>query len=71
MMAYPNRTHSINEGEGTSQHLAALYTKFLRDNCPPGPRTEEEVRANSVKKGILIGKGCQPSRDLSDSTRYL
>ena len=36
MMAYPNRTHGISEGEGTSRHLAATYTKFLRENCPPG-----------------------------------
>jgi len=35
-MAYPNRTHSINEGEGTSRHLALTYTKFLQQNCPPG-----------------------------------
>lgn len=38
MMAYPNRTHSINEGAGTSQHLSALYTAFLKKNCPPGGR---------------------------------
>lgn len=37
-MAYPNRTHSINEGQGTSQHLSTLYTEFLRKNCPPGGR---------------------------------
>ncbi|WP_295123715.1 S9 family peptidase [uncultured Chitinophaga sp.] len=36
MMAYPNRTHSINEGEGTSAHLSQLYTNFLKQNCPPG-----------------------------------
>ncbi|MCX2483930.1 S9 family peptidase [Pedobacter sp. MR2016-24] len=36
MMAYPNRTHSINEGAGTSEHLARTYTKFLQQNCPPG-----------------------------------
>ncbi|QNE41684.1 S9 family peptidase [Hymenobacter sp. NBH84] len=38
LMSYPNRTHSISEGEGTSRHLAATYTKFLKDNCPPGGR---------------------------------
>ncbi|MDO7852097.1 S9 family peptidase [Hymenobacter convexus] len=38
LMAYPNRTHSISEGEGTSRHLAATYTKFLKENCPPGGR---------------------------------
>ena len=38
LMAYPNRTHGIYEGEGTSKHLAATYTKFLKENCPPGGR---------------------------------
>ncbi|OUJ72599.1 S9 family peptidase [Hymenobacter crusticola] len=38
LMSYPNRTHSISEGEGTSRHLAATYTKFLKENCPPGGR---------------------------------
>jgi dipeptidyl-peptidase-4 len=36
MMSYPNRTHSINEGEGTSEHLALTYTRFLQQYCPPG-----------------------------------
>jgi len=38
LMAYPNRTHSINEGKGTTQHLRALYTSYLREHCPPGAR---------------------------------
>jgi len=37
-MPYPNRTHSISEGEGTTKHLSTLYSEFLRKNCPPGPR---------------------------------
>jgi len=37
-MAYPNRTHSISEGEGTYEHLSSLYTNFLRKHCPPGGR---------------------------------
>jgi len=37
-MAYPNRSHGIYEGEGTQQHLAHLYTDFLRKNCPGGGR---------------------------------
>ncbi|WP_373552400.1 S9 family peptidase [Haliscomenobacter sp.] len=36
MMAYPNRSHGIYEGEGTSKHLATLFTQFLKENCPPG-----------------------------------
>lgn len=38
LMSYPNRTHGISEGAGTSQHLAMTYTKFLKENCPPGGR---------------------------------
>ncbi|RPD39749.1 S9 family peptidase [Chitinophaga barathri] len=38
MMAYPNRTHGIYEGEGTTEHLSALYTQFLMMNCPPGAK---------------------------------
>jgi dipeptidyl-peptidase-4 len=38
VMPYPNRTHSVSEGEGTFEHLSALYTDFLRRYCPPGPR---------------------------------
>ena len=52
MMSYPNRTHSISEGPGTFQHLGALYTKFLKEHCPPGGRTEAEIQANMQKKGF-------------------
>jgi dipeptidyl-peptidase-4 len=38
MMAYPNRTHSINEGEGTRKHLFELMTRFLEQNLPAGAR---------------------------------
>ena len=37
-MPYPNRTHSISEGEGTRKHLVTLYTDFLKKNCPGGGR---------------------------------
>ncbi len=37
-MAYPNRTHNISEGEGTSLHLSTLYTEYLRKNCLPGAK---------------------------------
>lgn len=35
-MPYPNRTHGISEGEGTSKHLHTLYTNYLKMYCPPG-----------------------------------
>jgi dipeptidyl-peptidase-4 len=37
-MAYPNRSHSIYEGEGTREHLSHLYTDYLRSHCPGGGR---------------------------------
>jgi len=38
LMSYPNRTHSISEGKGTTAHLNQLYTDYLRMYCPPGGR---------------------------------
>ena len=38
MMEYPNRTHGISEGKGTTQHLYTLLTDFLETHCPPGAR---------------------------------
>jgi dipeptidyl-peptidase-4 len=37
-MVYPNRTHSINEGEGTSFHLHSRLARYLLENLPAGPR---------------------------------
>ena len=36
MMAYPNRTHGIFEGPGTTMHLYGLLTRFLKENLPAG-----------------------------------
>jgi len=38
MMAYPNRTHCICEGEGTSLHLYSLLTSYLQKNLPAASR---------------------------------
>ena len=38
LMSYPNRTHGIYEGAGTSEHLATLFTNYLREHCAPGGR---------------------------------
>ena len=40
LMSYPNRTHSINEGPGTTRHLYGLLTRYLNENLPPGPRSQ-------------------------------
>jgi dipeptidyl-peptidase-4 len=37
MMAYPNRTHSIAEGPGTTPHLYHLIARYFTDNLPPNP----------------------------------
>ncbi|HRP31695.1 MAG TPA: S9 family peptidase [Agriterribacter sp.] len=37
-MAYPNRSHGIREGEGTTKHLRTLFTNYLLKYCPPGGR---------------------------------
>jgi dipeptidyl-peptidase-4 len=34
MMAYPNRSHSINEGKNTTRHLYGLLTRYLMENLP-------------------------------------
>ncbi len=39
LMSYPNRTHSISEGAGTNQHLATMFTNYLKQYCPPGARS--------------------------------
>ena len=52
MMAYPNRSHSISEGEGTSRHLLGLMTRYLDQNMPPGP----------AKSGRLLHSNHEPRR---------
>jgi dipeptidyl-peptidase-4 len=37
MFAYPNRSHSISEGTGTSKHLMGLLTRYLHEKLPAGP----------------------------------
>ena len=32
--AYPNRTHGISEGKGTTQHLRTMMVEFLKENLP-------------------------------------
>ena len=35
MMVYPNRTHCICEGAGTTLHVYSLLTRYLLTNLPP------------------------------------
>jgi dipeptidyl-peptidase-4 len=36
MMAYPNRSHGIYEGQNTRRHLYQLITSYLIEHTPPG-----------------------------------
>jgi dipeptidyl-peptidase-4 len=36
LMEYPNRTHNINEGPGTTEHLQNLFKNYLNAHCPGG-----------------------------------
>ncbi len=38
MMAYPNRTHGIFEGENTTIHLYSLLTRYLNEHLAAGAR---------------------------------
>jgi dipeptidyl-peptidase-4 len=46
-MDYPNRTHAIREGEGTTLHLYELLARYLRENLRPGPVTSSPARTSS------------------------
>jgi dipeptidyl-peptidase-4 len=35
MMSYPNRSHGIYEGPGTTKHLYGLLTRYLMEKLPP------------------------------------
>ena len=38
MMSYPNRTHGIYEGKGTTMHLYNLLTNYLLEHLEPGAK---------------------------------
>jgi len=40
MMAYPNRSHCICEGEGTTLHLFGVLTRYLESHLAAGPATQ-------------------------------
>ena len=42
-MTYPDRTHAIAEGPGTSPHLYHLLARYLTMHLPAGPREKSEV----------------------------
>jgi len=40
IMPYPNRSHGIYEGRGTTRHLYGLLTRYLHEKLPSGPREQ-------------------------------
>ena len=38
MMLYPNRTHAIAEGKGTTLHVYRLIARYFLEHLPPGAR---------------------------------
>jgi len=38
LMVYPNRTHGIFEGRGTTRHVFGTLTRYLTEHLPAGPR---------------------------------
>jgi dipeptidyl-peptidase-4 len=38
LMVYPNRSHCICEGRGTTLHIYSLLTRFLEEHVPAGGR---------------------------------
>ncbi|ADW68714.1 S9 family peptidase [Granulicella tundricola] len=40
-MDYPNRTHAINEGQGTTVHVYRLIARYLEEHVPAGARPQQ------------------------------
>jgi dipeptidyl-peptidase 4 len=38
VMVYPNRTHAISEGPGTSAHIYRAIARYFLERLPPGPK---------------------------------
>ena len=38
LMVYPNRTHAIAEGAGTTPHVYQLIARYFLEHLPPGGR---------------------------------
>ena len=38
LMVYPNRSHGISEGAGTTLHVYKLIARYFLEHLPPGQR---------------------------------
>ena len=58
-MVYPNRTHSISEGSGTSLHVQALIARYFLDHLTPGSKPTKVSSINSATLSTrLCASGC-------------
>jgi dipeptidyl-peptidase-4 len=44
---YPNRSHSISEGQGTQRHLYGMMTRYFLEKLPPGPASSVTTSAKN------------------------
>jgi dipeptidyl-peptidase-4 len=44
LMMYPNRTHAISEGSGTSAHIYRLIARYFVEHLPPGATVTTSAR---------------------------
>jgi dipeptidyl-peptidase-4 len=65
MMAYPNRTHSISEGAGTTMHLFRLMTSYLEEHLEPGPQSMADARTPETTS--LLGQPLYPPQPDADA----
>ena len=47
MMLYPNRTHAIAEGKGTTLHVYRLIARYFLENLPAGARDDRSSRGGA------------------------
>ena len=73
MMAYPNRSHAINEGQNTTLHLRELMTRYLKENLPPVRGRRPTLRdAPSADRRIVKSRESRHAKcqgTLTDETR--
>lgn len=50
MMAYPNRTHSISEGENTTRHLYGFLTRYLNKHLPVMAEEQQKALQKSASR---------------------
>ena len=55
-MVYPNRTHALSEGEGTTLHLRMLTARYLVEHLPADQARAAIafVKAAAAQRGVTF-----------------